>query len=217
MTLGFGDMVQPAAARELASNDKRVLVIWLSGGVSQLETWDPKPGTDTGGPFQTIASSVPGVHLCELLPYTARQMHHMALIRGINTMENDHGKGYVIMHTGRRPEPAMTYPHIGSACAGLLGRDDNPLPGYIHVTPRGNGGVNAADAAFLGPRFASVALDDGKAPANISRPADLPGECGPRRRQRALRARPASKLSCAAASPAPRPRPTPTPTTRPIG
>jgi uncharacterized protein (DUF1501 family) len=173
ITLGFGDLVHPVTARTLAGNDRRVLVVWLHGGVSQLETWDPKPGTNTGGPFQAIPTSVPGTHICELLPYTAKLMHRMALVRGINTRENDHAKGAVIMHTGRRPEPAMTYPHLGSVCAKLLGKEDNPLPGYIHVTPRGNGGVNAADAAFLGPRFASVALNDGKAPANISRPADL--------------------------------------------
>src|SRR5262249_51591315 len=87
VTLGFGDLIQPAVAKTLARNDKRVLVVWLSGGVSQLETWDPKPGTNTGGPFQTIATSVPGVHICELLPYTAKRMHRMALIRGINTRE----------------------------------------------------------------------------------------------------------------------------------
>jgi hypothetical protein len=174
--LGFNNLIQPATAKELAKGDKRVLVLWLSGGVSQLETWDPKPGTNTGGPFQTISTSVPGVHICELLPHSAKWMHKMALVRGINTAEDDHGKGAIIMHTGRRQEPGMTYPHLGSACAKLLGRADNPLPGYIHVTPRGNGGVNATDAAFLGPRFASVALDDGKAPANISRPADLTAE-----------------------------------------
>jgi hypothetical protein len=179
--LGFGDLLQPRAATALAQAQKRVLVVWLSGGVSQLETWDPKPGTDTGGPFQTIATSAPGVHICELLPYTAKQMHRLALVRGINTTEDDHGKGYVIMHTGRRPEPAMTYPHLGSVCAKLLGSKDNPLPGYIHVTPRGNGGLNAADAAFLGPRYASMALDDGKAPANIDRPADLSADEDARR------------------------------------
>ncbi len=172
-TLGFGALVQPAVARALARQEKRVLVVWLHGGVSQLETWDPKPGTDTGGPFQAIPTSVPGTHVCELLPHTAKLMHKIALVRGINTQEDDHAKGYVIMHTGRRQEPGMTYPHLGSAVAKLLGSDQNPLPGYIHITPRGNGGVNAADAAFLGPRFASVALDDGKAPANITRPADL--------------------------------------------
>src|SRR6516162_7917946 len=76
---GFGALVQPAVAGQLTKAQKRVLLIWLSGGSSQLETWDPKPGTDTGGPFQTIATSVPGIHVCELLPFTARQMHHMAL------------------------------------------------------------------------------------------------------------------------------------------
>ncbi len=171
--LSLGTLTRPAAARELSRAGKRVLVIWLSGGVSQLETWDPKPGTDTGGPFQAIPTSVPGVHICELLPHTARLMHRMALVRGLNTAEDDHGKGYVIMHTGRRPEPAMKYPHLGSVCSKLLGDHDNPLPGYIHVTPGGGGGVSSEDAAFLGPRHASIALSDGHAPANLDRPALL--------------------------------------------
>lgn len=170
---GLNHFADAATAKSLASAQKRVLMVWLAGGVSQLETWDPKPGTNTGGPFQAISTSVPGIQICELLPHTAKLMHKMALIRGLNTQENDHGKGAVIMHTGRRQEPAMTYPHLGSVCSRLLTEDKNPLPGYIHITPRGNGGVNAADAAFLGPRFASVALDDGKAPANIDRPNDL--------------------------------------------
>ncbi len=176
--LGFGalvldPMMRPAFARELQQQQKRVLMIWLNGGSSQLETWDPKPGTDTGGPFQTIATSSPGVHISELLPYTAKQMHRLALVRGLNTAEDDHGKGSVIMHTGRRQEPAMKWPHLGSVCAKLLGDRDNPLPGYIHITPRGNGGVNSEDAAFLGPRYASVSLSDGHAPANLDRPTNL--------------------------------------------
>jgi uncharacterized protein (DUF1501 family) len=182
-TLGLGAFTRPAMARELERSQKRVLVIWLNGGVSQLETWDPKPGTNTGGPFQTIATSVPGVHICELLPHTARRMHHLALVRGVNTAEDDHGKGYVIMHTGRRPEPAMKYPHLGSVCAKLLGDGDNPLPGYINITPRGSGGVNSEDAAYLGPRYASVSLGDGKAPANLDRPAALAEDADRRRHE----------------------------------
>jgi uncharacterized protein (DUF1501 family) len=170
---GLGSLVQPLAAKELQQAGKRVMVIWLSGGVSQLETWDPKPGTNTGGPFQAISTSVPGIHICELLPYTAQQMHHLALVRGVNTQEDDHGKGAYIMHTGRRQEPAMEYPHLGAAMAKLLGKEDNPLPGYIHIAPREGAGFNKQDAAFLGPRFASVTLGDGKPPANLSRPAAL--------------------------------------------
>jgi uncharacterized protein (DUF1501 family) len=181
--LALDPFVRPAFAQQLHREQKRVLMIWLNGGSSQLETWDPKPGTDTGGPFQAIATSVPGIHLCELLPYTAKQMHHLALVRGLNTAEDDHGKGSVIMHTGRRLEPAMKWPHLGSVCAKLLGDRDNPLPGYIHITPRGNGGVNSEDAAFLGPRYASVALSDGHAPANLDRPAALTADADQRRHE----------------------------------
>lgn len=186
--LGFAGMIQPAAAQALASQQKRVLVVWLAGGASQLETWDPKPGTNTGGPFQTIATSVPGINISELLPYTARQMHHLALVRGVNTQENDHGKGRVIMHTGRRPEPGMTYPHLGSVCAKLLAPASSPLPGYLHVSPqRGDGAVDAGEAAFLGPRYASVPLLDGAEPRDMRRPDSLT-ENADRQRQ-AIRAR----------------------------
>lgn len=171
--LGFKDMIHPVMAAELTRQAKRVVLVWLHGGVSQLETWDPKPGTDTGGPFLAIPTTVPGTHICELLPYTAKQMHRMALIRGINTAEDDHGKGAYIMLTGRRPEPAMEYPHLGSAMAKLLGSSDNPLPGYINISGRGSGGVNKKDAAFLGPKYGSVTLGEGKPPNNLLRPDSL--------------------------------------------
>src|SRR6516225_11611449 len=85
--LSFAHMIQPAAARQLERMQKRVLVIFLAGGLSQLESWDPKPGTNTGGPFLDIPTTIPGVRLSELLPHTARQMDKIALIRGINTAE----------------------------------------------------------------------------------------------------------------------------------
>ncbi|GIW82043.1 MAG: hypothetical protein KatS3mg105_3850 [Gemmatales bacterium] len=171
--MGFSGMVTPAAAKQLEKSQKRVLLIWLAGGVSQLETWDPKPGTPTGGPFQAIPTSVPGVHISELLPHTAKQMHRMALIRGINTRENNHAKGAIIMHTGRPEDPRTNYPHLGSAMAKLLGPEDSPLPGYIHVTPRGAAGFNKKDAGFLGPKYASITLADGKPPENLLRPKEL--------------------------------------------
>jgi hypothetical protein len=167
--LGFSGMIEPAVANQLRRTERRVLVVWLHGGVSQLETWDPKPGTNTGGPFQSIATSASGVRLCELLPHTARHMHRLALVRGINTAEDEHGRGYYIMHTGRRRTPGEEFPHLGSVAAKVLGAENNPLPGYIHVTPRGEG-VGRQDAAFLGPRYASVALSDGNPPANLLRP-----------------------------------------------
>ncbi len=170
--LGFGDMIR--AAGEIERQHKRVLVIFLAGGSSQLETWDPKPGTNTGGPFQAIPTSVPGIHISELLPYCAQQMHRLTLVRGINTNQDDHGQGRYIMETGRRRTPGETFPHLGAAMAKLLGPENSPLPGYIHVTPgSGAGSFNRADAAFLGPRYASVTVPDGNPPANLNRPPTL--------------------------------------------
>jgi hypothetical protein len=80
------------------------------------------------------------------------------------------------MHTGRRQEPRLEYPHFGSVCAKLLTPPHYPLPGYIHISPGRGGGFGSKEAAFLGPKYASVRLADGKPPANILRPAGLSEE-----------------------------------------
>jgi uncharacterized protein (DUF1501 family) len=169
---GFSGLIRPAAAAELERRERQVLLFWLAGGASQLETWDPKPKTETGGPFRSIETSVPGVRISELLPRTARQMHRLALVRGVNTKEDDHGKGYFLMHTGRREAPGQEYPHLGSLAAKYLTSEQNPLPGYIHIQPSG-GGFVAGEAAFLGPKYGSLVLGNGHAPANTARPASL--------------------------------------------
>jgi len=174
--LGLGGFANPAAAAELKKSQKRVLVIFLSGGVSQLETWDPKPNTDTGGPFKAIPTSVAGTHISELLPHTAKQAHRLAIVRGLNSGSDDHGIGQKIMLTGRKMEPGIDYPHIGAVAAKLLASDQSALPGHIQILPKGGSGFTGGDATFLGPRFASVSLGDGKPPADILRPTGLPAD-----------------------------------------
>lgn len=156
-------------AGELGQKKKQILMVWLAGGASQLETWDPKPKTDTGGPFRAIDTSVPGIRISELMPRTAQQMHHLAIFRGLNTAEDDHGKGHYIMHTGRRETPGQEFPHLGSLAAWHLGSEKDALPGYIHIQP-GGGGITGSDAAFLGPRFGALNLGNGQPPANTARP-----------------------------------------------
>ena len=114
---GLDFFARPAAAKELMNDQKRVVLFNMHGGLSQLESWDPKPGTDTGGPFRAISTSVPGIQISELLPRVAKQMHHLCLVRGVNTAEDDHGKGAYLMTTGRRQTPAAEYPLFGAVCA----------------------------------------------------------------------------------------------------
>ncbi|MGV2340578.1 MAG UNVERIFIED_CONTAM: DUF1501 domain-containing protein [Planctomycetaceae bacterium] len=79
-------------AGELRRGEKHVILLWLAGGASQLETWDPKPGAKTGGPFARISTNVAGIHVSELLPRLAQRMHLTAVIRSLNTKIADHGR-----------------------------------------------------------------------------------------------------------------------------
>jgi hypothetical protein len=170
---GLGAFSTPALAQQLTSDQKRIVVFYMHGGLSQLESWDPKPGASTGGPFRAIPTSVPGIHISELLPDTAKQMHHLCLVRGVNTAEDDHGKGQYLMLTGRRQTPAADYPQIGAVAAKALKPADASLPGHIVITPWGGGG-RGNDSAYLGPEFCSVQLGNGKPPQNTTRPENLP-------------------------------------------
>ena len=93
----LGGMAQPLMAEALKKKDRQVLMVWLDGGMSQLESWDPKPGTRFGGPFRSIPTSVKGTHVSELMPKTAKQMHHLALVRSLSTKDNSHSAGVGIL------------------------------------------------------------------------------------------------------------------------
>lgn len=171
--LSFNGMLRADATQQIKSKQKQVVVFWMTGGVSQLETWDPKPGTDTGGPFQAIPTSVPGLHISELLPYTAQQMHHLALVRGINTKQNNHAQGDYFMQTGHPQTPGFEYPYIGSTMSSLLAPAGNPLPPNIVLQSNTDYNVDSRlprESSFLGPQSGPVALRGGKSPSNISLP-----------------------------------------------
>ncbi len=182
LTLGLGAsastaglFTSPLATDLLVQQQKRVLMFFMAGGLSQLESWDPKPGTATGGPFRAIPTSVPGVHISELLPQTAQLMHRLLLVRGVNTSEDDHLKGQYLMTTGRRQTAAADYPRLGAVVAKALHAEKLELPGHIHITPGGGGG-RSSDAAYLGPQYASVVLGNGNPPANTAVPEGISPE-----------------------------------------
>lgn len=184
---GLGAFTSPAVAKELARDQKRMIVVDLHGGLSQLESWDPKPGTDTGGPFRAIPTSVPGIHISELLPHTAKQMHHLSLVRSINIKETDHSRGRHKMLTGYKKTPAGAYPELGAVVAKGLDDGSNSLPGHVKVYASGSG-ARSADSAYLGPKYGSISIGGGKAPANSERPSSITDEADAQRnllRQRA--------------------------------
>jgi hypothetical protein len=109
-------------------------------------------------------------------------MKHLAVVRSVNTKENDHGKGRYAMFHGRRQTPAADYPVFGATAAKCLATPTNSLPGHIIITPRGGAG-RGNDAAYLGPKFASMHLGNGEPPQNSARPDGLTVESDASRQQ----------------------------------
>jgi hypothetical protein len=168
----LGGLISPSIAEEIRKQDKQVLFVWLDGGMSQLESWDPKPNTEFGGPFRSIPTSVKGVHFSELMPNLAKQMHRLCIVRSMCTKDNAHSSGVDRIQRGDPKNRGVPYPHFGAGVAKLLGPGSSGLPPYVWIKP-GNGGFRAEDAGFLGPKYGSLAFGDGKPPENLLRHPEI--------------------------------------------
>ncbi|MCH7728062.1 MAG: DUF1501 domain-containing protein [Planctomycetes bacterium] len=164
-------LVHPTIASEIEAKNKQVLIFLLNGGLSQFESFDPKPKTDTGGPFRAIPTSVPGTHFCELMPYTAKIADKLAVVRSVfaEKVPGSHGGAREYVVTGRPPQQGP-YPWMGPVYSKLLDKGAE-LPGNIHIAPSRWG--PRQDSAFLGPRYASLVLSGGRPPLNVDRPASF--------------------------------------------
>lgn len=162
-------LTSPVFAEELRQKQKSVILLWLAGGASQLETWDPKPGAPTGGPYRAIQTNVAGTQISELLPKMSQRLQqHTAIIRSLNTKIADHGGGYVVMDTGRIPEPGVAFPHLGAIIAHELAQRDSKVPDHIEMYTSTEG-RRKGSAGFLPSRFNPMFLTDSMIPENISR------------------------------------------------
>jgi hypothetical protein len=161
---------QPLLAGELKQQQKRVILLWLAGGASQLETWDPKPGAPTGGPFRSIPTSVPGIRISELMPKMAQRMKHTCIVRSLNTRVGDHGGAAKIMMRGRKDEANLKYPDLGAVLAREMGRADSQVPDYVSFYFETEGrNMAPGSPGFLGARFAPMELYKSMVPENIRR------------------------------------------------
>jgi hypothetical protein len=164
-------MGHPLYADELRKDQKSVILLWLAGGASQLETWDPKPGAVTGGPFAAINTGVSGVRISELMPNMAKRFHeHTAIIRSLNTRNGDHGGGAHLMLKGRKDEANVKYPDLGAMIAKELGRADSQVPDFVAFYSQTEGrGNTMIGPGFLGSRYAPIQLTEEPTPPNIRR------------------------------------------------
>ncbi len=161
--LGYGGFLalamQHGATRLFAETPtgmaKRCLVLWMEGGPSQLETFDPKPGTDTGGPTQSISTAAAGVSLAENLPRLAQRTDDLAILRNITSEEGEHFRATYYLHTGFRQVPGFPRPSLGSIASHTTSARAFPT----NVTLGGQG----FGPAFLGLEHAPFSIENPEA------------------------------------------------------
>src|SRR5437870_7433989 len=126
------------------------ILLWLEGGPSHVDTWDPKPNSS----FKPISTNVAGVQISELLPRMARHMDKLSIVRSMHTEEDNHPQATYYVLTGHRPNPAMQFPSFGSIITKEMGAR-NAVPPHV-LTPQWEKERQYEkyfDSAFLGPQY----------------------------------------------------------------
>jgi hypothetical protein len=126
-----------------AAKAEHVVFFWCGGGMSHIDTWDPKPGRPTAGEFSPIKTSADGVQISEIFPTVAKQMHHGALIRSIAGTNGDHGRASYQMQTSYNQSGNLTHPGFGSVVVHEK-ESVSDLPSYISISGQ------ARRASYLG-------------------------------------------------------------------
>lgn len=145
-------------AEEMKKSGRACIMAFLSGAPSQLETWDPKPGHENGGPTKTIATAIPGVQFAEYWPRLAKMMADVSVIRTIEGKEAAHERGRYHLHTGHRLIGATKFPHVGAMTAIKLGDPESDIPNFVSIG-------NTISSGYLGVKVA---------PFVVTRPGELP-------------------------------------------
>ncbi len=152
---GLAERLAQAAETQPTSRPKSLLFLWLQGGPSQLETFDPHPGTWIGGETQAISTSIPKVQIAESLPATAEQLHLATLVRSVISKEGDHERASYHVKTGWRPDPTLVHPSIGAVLCSQS-PSNIEIPRHISILS----GKWPARGGYLGPSLDAFQTGD---------------------------------------------------------
>ena len=163
----------PAAGRSMGRH-KSVILLWMTGGPSHIDTWDVKPEAplEIRGPFKDIPTRIPGVHLCEYLPKQAAMMDRFTLIRSVDARESNHEPNQVFQTGNLEAEPRLNpkghlYPGIGSIVARSRGAQMPGMPPYVVLNLKDRSHI--AGSGYLGKAYDPFRGD------NVSELFRLPG------------------------------------------
>lgn len=149
-------------AEDLKKEGRSCILLWLAGAPSQMETWDPKPGTSNGGETKKIQTQSPGVEIAHYWPKIAAAMNEIAVIRAMTGKEAAHERGTYHLHTGHRMLGIEKFPHFGSVVARELGDPQSDIPNFVSIG-------QTLSSGFLGVQVAPFIIDrPGLLPDNVT-------------------------------------------------
>ncbi|MBS2016091.1 MAG: DUF1501 domain-containing protein [Deltaproteobacteria bacterium] len=167
LTSGLGLVIGSFLARAAKADGapkgkaKNVILLWMNGGPSHIDTWDPKSGK-TGGSHKAIATSIPGVKICEHMPELARMANKLAIVRGMTSKEGNHQRAQYLLRTGYAPNPTVLHPTLAAWVSKRMGEPSSGLPSSVSL------GGPSLGAGFFGVQHGPFVVQaPGQLPQNV--------------------------------------------------
>lgn len=154
----------PAKATD-SGKAKSVIYLYMSGGMSHLDTFDTKPGAETQGPVESIDTSADGVQISEYFPTLAKQMHNVAVVNSMNSTQGAHAQGRYFMHTSYFVRGTVRHPDMGAWSSRILGKRNKTLPANIKI----GGNSSGLGGGFFESEYAALPIGDPEAGLQYSK------------------------------------------------
>ncbi len=138
---------------------KSVIYLYMSGGMSHIDTFDPKPGAETQGPVEALDTSADDIQVSEFFPKMAKQMHNVSVINSLNSTQGAHQQGRYYMHTSYALRGTIQHPDMGALSAYHLGKINKGLPANVKI----GSGSNGLGGGFLESKYAALPIGDPEA------------------------------------------------------
>ena len=147
---------QPVAPTSNGMMPKRVIYLYMGGGMSHVDTFDTKPGKDVQGPVESIRTNVPGIALSEFFPHTAMHVDKLAILNSLNSNQGAHAQGRYYMHTSYFLRGTISHPDLGAWSSYFLNKINPNLPANVKI----GGNSSGLGGGFLESKHAALPIGD---------------------------------------------------------
>lgn len=155
----LSNIAHGASTTASGGSAKRVIYLYMGGGMSHLDTFDTKPGAETQGPVESLKTNVSGVRVSEYFPQMAKQMDKVAVINSMNSTQGAHAQGRYFMHTSYFMRGTIKHPDLGAYSSLLLPKMNAMLPSNVKI----GGNSSGLGGGFLESKYAALPIGNPEA------------------------------------------------------